>query len=245
MHGDAASTTALLRELRSGLDVGGAIDVAVFPPFVYLPLVRQLLEESGDGALAMGAQNLSAFECGAYTGEVAAEMLADCGCRYVLVGHSERRALFAETDARVAAKFQRAQSAGLIPVLCIGEDLAQREADITLDVVRRQLQAVIDAAGVQALERAVLAYEPVWAIGTGHTASPGQAQEVHEALRATVARQAPEVAQGLRILYGGSVNAGNAEQLFAQKDIDGGLVGGASLQAQEFIDIVRAANAGV
>ncbi|HBP66717.1 MAG TPA: triose-phosphate isomerase, partial [Alcanivorax sp.] len=178
---------------------------------------------------------------GAFTGEVSAEMLVDMGCRYVIVGHSERREHFGEDDDLVASKFLRAQKAGLIPILCVGETLRQREAGDTEHVVVRQLMAVVEAAGSAAFDRAVLAYEPVWAIGTGLTASPEQAQAVHADLRAALAARDPDVAAGLRLLYGGSVKADNAAPLFAQPDIDGGLIGGASLNEKEFIAICRAA----
>jgi triosephosphate isomerase len=189
----------------------------------------------------LGAQNVSEFASGAYTGEVAATMLAESGCKFVLAGHSERRAIFGETDAQVAAKFAAAQKAGLTPVLCLGETLAEREASRTQEVVARQLDAVLDAAGVSAFGNAVLAYEPVWAIGTGRTASPEQAQEVHAFLRARVAARNAEVGAQLRILYGGSVKPANAAEIFAMEDVDGGLIGGASLVAEDFLAICRAA----
>jgi triosephosphate isomerase len=191
--------------------------------------------------VSVGAQNLSHEASGAFTGEVSGAMLLDCGVSHALVGHSERRALCGEDDAVVAAKYRAAQAAGLVPVLCIGETLAEREAGQTETVVARQLQAVIDACGVASLSRAVLAYEPVWAIGTGRTASPDQAQEVHAFLRGKIASLDARIADSLRILYGGSVKADNASTLFSQPDVDGGLVGGASLKAEEFLNICRAA----
>ena len=230
----------LVAELGAALataDLGSA-EVAVCPPFPYLQALGAELKGSGVG---LGAQTLCDHEDGAFTGEVSAEMLVDMGCRYVIVGHSERRELFGEDDDLVASKFLRAQKAGLIPILCVGETLRQREAGDTQHVVVRQLMAVVEAAGSAALDRAVLAYEPVWAIGTGLTASPEQAQAVHAALRAALAARDPDVAAGVRRLYGGSVKADNAAPLFAQPDIDGGLIGGASLNEKEFIAICRAA----
>jgi triosephosphate isomerase len=209
------------------------------PPFVYLPAVREWLQGS---ALELGAQNLADKEgTGAYTGEVSGAMLRDVGCTYVIVGHSERRALYGETDALVATKFQVAQRAGLIPIVCVGETLAEREAGQTSSVIERQLTAVVEAAGVQAFAKAVVAYEPVWAIGTGRTATPEQAQEVHAFIRGKIAARDATIAAGLSILYGGSVKGANARNLFAMADIDGGLVGGASLVAAEFLEIFRAA----
>lgn len=238
MHGNLASNASLLEEVKAGAS-GIACDVAVCVPFPYLGQAQSFLMGS---AVAWGAQNVSQHAQGAYTGEVAAEMLCDFGCRYVLVGHSERRALYGESDSLVADKFVAAQAAGLVPVLCIGETLAEREAGKTGAVVTRQLASVIERAGVEALERAVLAYEPVWAIGTGKTASPVEAQDVHAAIRAQVAAGNSGVAAGLRILYGGSVKPQNAADLFAQPDIDGGLIGGAALVAGDFLAICRAAN---
>ena len=189
----------------------------------------------------MGAQNLSAEAGGAFTGEVSGPMLKDGGCDYVLVGHSERRALMGESDSVVAAKFAAAQEHGLTPVLCVGESLEERQSDNTLAVIRTQFSAVAEAAGIEAFENAVVAYEPVWAIGTGETATPEQAQEVHAALRAMAASRSAKIAAGLRLLYGGSCNAANAEELFSMADIDGGLIGGASLKAADFVAIGKAA----
>jgi triosephosphate isomerase len=188
-----------------------------------------------------GAQNLSEHSAGAYTGEVSAAMLADFGCRYVIVGHSERRAMYGDGDSVVAAKFIAAQAAGLKPILCLGETLAERDAGVTLDVVGKQLDAVLAAAGVGSLAGAVIAYEPVWAIGTGRTASPAQAQEVHAAIRGRVAERDIAIAGALQVLYGGSVKAQSAGELFACEDIDGGLVGGASLVVDEFVSICESA----
>ncbi len=237
MNGTRASIEALLQAVLNQLAEVQA-DVLVCAPFVYLGLVQQHVSGSN---LAWGAQNVSEHQAGAYTGEVSAAMLSDFGCSHVIVGHSERRALYGETDAVVARKFSAAAAAGMTPVLCVGETLEERERGETAQVTGRQLQAVIDHAGVAALAHAVLAYEPVWAIGTGRTASADQAQQVHHELRARVAETDAGVAGALRILYGGSVKGSNAAELFAMADIDGGLIGGASLDAGEFVTICRAA----
>ncbi|CAH0992237.1 Triosephosphate isomerase [Sinobacterium norvegicum] len=230
-----------IRELVSGL-VAEAADsvqatVAVCPPFIYLTTVAKLL---ADSAIELGAQNCSAESSGAYTGEVSVEMLADVGSRYVLVGHSERRALFGETDQDVGSKFLAVKAADLTPVLCVGEDLAQREAGDALSVIESQLNAVAGMSDANVFDSAVIAYEPVWAIGTGKTASPEQAQEVHQFIRAFVEKTNAQVAAKVQILYGGSVKASNAEELFSQRDIDGALVGGAALNAVEFATICKA-----
>jgi triosephosphate isomerase len=238
MHGDLARNERLIKGLLGKAGQFGGAEVAVCVPYPYLAQVGSMLSAT---PLLWGAQNLSEHAAGAYTGEVSAEMLAEFGCRYVIVGHSERRALYGDTDAVVVAKFMAAQAAGLTPILCLGETLAERDAGVTLDVVGGQLDAVLAAAGVSALARAVVAYEPVWAIGTGRTASPGQAQEVHAAIRGRVAAQDGGVAGALRLLYGGSVKAQNAAELFACADIDGGLVGGASLVVDEFVSICESA----
>jgi len=236
MHGSLATNLELLRSVRNG--VCGQAEVAVCVPYPYLAQARAVLEGS---SVAWGAQDVSEHAQGAWTGEVSAAMLVDFACRYVLVGHSERRSFFGDTDAVVAAKFAAAQKAGLTPVLCVGESLAERESGITGEVVTRQIDAVLASSGVAAFARAVVAYEPVWAIGTGRTASPEQAQEVHALIRARFARDSAEVAAGLRILYGGSVKANNAAELLGQADIDGGLIGGASLVAADFLAICAAA----
>ena len=238
MNGSLAAIDTLLRDLKAVIADSDGVDVAVCPPFPYLPQVSELLRACNIG---YGAQNVALEASGAFTGEVSAAMLKDMGCRYVIVGHSERRALYGETSDIVAQKFVMAQREGLIPIVCVGETLAQREAGQTLAVVSEQLQCVIEAAGVAAFEHAALAYEPVWAIGTGKTASPAQAQEVHRHLRQLVASSSVEVSQQLRILYGGSVKADNAAELFAEADLDGALVGGASLVAQDFAVISKAA----
>jgi triosephosphate isomerase len=236
MHGSLATNLELLQSVRNG--VSGQAEVAVCVPYPYLAQARAVLEGS---SVAWGAQDVSEHAQGAWTGEVSAAMLVDFACRYVLVGHSERRSFFGDTDAVVAAKFAAAHKAGLTPVLCVGESLAERESDITGEVVTRQIEAVLANSGVAAFARAVVAYEPVWAIGTGRTASPEQAQEVHALIRARFARDSAEVAAGLRILYGGSVKANNAAELLGQADIDGGLIGGASLVAADFLAICAAA----
>jgi triosephosphate isomerase (TIM) len=228
MNGSRASNRALLEALLAALPRKTGVEVVVCPPYPYL---QQVSEHLAGTPIASGAQNVSEHAPGAYTGEVSAAMIKEFGCRYAIVGHSERRQLYGETDARVAAKFAAAQGAGLTPILCVGETLAQREAGATEEVVARQLQAVLEKADFGA---AVLAYEPVWAIGTGRNATPEQAQAVHAFLRKRVS---PET----RILYGGSVKAQNAAAIFAMPDVDGGLIGGASLLAKEFIEIARAA----
>ncbi len=237
MHGSLQANAALLERLKSGMP-GLQCEVAVCAPFPYLAQLQALLAST---QVRWGAQSVSEHVSGAYTGEVSAAMLCEFGCRYVLVGHSERRSLFGESDAVVAAKFVAAREAGLVPILCLGETLVEREAGATAAVVSRQLDAVIDRAGVAALASAVVAYEPVWAIGTGVTASPAQAQEVHAAIRKRVADLDAGLAEGLRILYGGSVKPQNAAELFAQDDIDGGLIGGAALVADDFLAICQAA----
>jgi len=238
MNGSLSANGGLLADILAGLgDV--ACEVVVCPPFPYLAQAQAMLSASPVG---LGAQTLSEHPAGAFTGEVGAEMLREFGCRYVLVGHSERRSLFGESDVVVAAKLAAALAAGLVPVLCLGETLAEREAGQTEAIVSRQLQAVLDRVGVVALSGVVLAYEPVWAIGTGLTATPAQAQAVHAHIRACLAARDAKVAAEVRILYGGSVKPQNAQELFGQQDIDGGLIGGASLVAEDFLAICRAAN---
>ncbi len=237
MHGSLSANQALLEAVRAGA-AGLKAQVAVCVPYPYLAQAQSILAGSN---VAWGAQDVSEHLQGAYTGEVSASMLKDFGCRYVIVGHSERRSYYGDTDAIVAAKFAAAQKAGLVPILCVGETLAERESNVTAQVVIRQLDAVISTVGVAALADAVVAYEPVWAIGTGKTATPAQAQEVHALIRAHVAKVDPGVAAGLQILYGGSVKPANAKELFGQPDIDGGLIGGASLVAEDFLGICSAA----
>ena len=238
MHGSQATNQALLAELESYVRPEWPIDIAVFPPYVYLADAVRALE---DGRIQVGAQDVCAEAGGAFTGQVGASMLKDVGCSYVIVGHSERRRWYHEDDALVARKFAAALAGGLKPVLCVGETLEEREAKQTESVVSRQVDAVIAMHGVGGFADAVLAYEPVWAIGTGRTASPEQAQQVHEFLRSRIGAHDAKMAGRLRILYGGSVKAGNAAELFAMPDVDGGLVGGASLSADEFRQICAAA----
>jgi len=237
MNGSRAASTALLATLKREL---GSVrtEVAVCPPYLYIPLAAEALTGT---PIAWGGQNLDVHAAGAYTGEVSGAMLKDYGCAYAIVGHSERRALFEESDALVAEKFAAAQSAGLVPILCVGETLAEREAGQTEAVVARQLDAVLARHGIVSFANAVVAYEPVWAIGTGKTATAQQAQDVHAFIRARLVALDAGVAGGLRILYGGSVKGSNAKEIFAQPDVDGGLIGGASLQAEEFLTIARAA----
>ncbi|MBO3276697.1 triose-phosphate isomerase [Pseudomonas schmalbachii] len=238
MHGTRSSVSELIKGLQQ-LALPTDVEVAVFPPYLYIEQVLKGLEGK---SIAVGAQNCALEpEQGALTGEIAASQLADAGCRLVLVGHSERRQIIGEGDDVVSRKFAAAQSCGLIPVLCIGESREEREAGRTLEVVGRQLGSVIENLGVEVFSRAVVAYEPVWAIGTGLTATPEQAQQVHAAIRAQLAAEDAEVAQGVRLLYGGSVKAANAAELFGMPDIDGGLIGGASLNADEFGAICCAA----
>jgi triosephosphate isomerase len=238
MNGSLESVRGLLDGIKQGLADVKRAEVAVCPPYVYIPEVEKRLTGS---EIAWGGQDLSAETSGAYTGEVAASMLNDFGCKYVIVGHSERRTYHAESDQLVAKKYAVARAAGLVPILCIGETLEEREAGTTNEVVARQLDAVIALEGVDALADGVIAYEPVWAIGTGKTATPEQAQEVHAFIRGRVAEKSADVAQGLRILYGGSMKPGNAAELIGKPDIDGGLIGGASLKAEDFLGICTAA----
>ncbi|QYY80514.1 MULTISPECIES: triose-phosphate isomerase [Pseudomonas] len=238
MNGSSAANAGLLRSLLPVISSLEGVEVALCPPFPYLSTVADLLDDSD---VALGAQNLSTELTGAYTGEVGGTMLRDIGCRFVLVGHSERRALYGEDDACVAKKFATALQAGLIPVLCVGETLVQRQSGETQAIVTAQLNAVLNAVGFNDLVKGVIAYEPVWAIGTGETATPEQAQAVHRHIRQWLASQHRAAAADCRILYGGSVKADNAEQLFSQPDIDGGLIGGASLDAMSFAAICSAA----
>jgi triosephosphate isomerase len=239
MNGSLGESRQLVDALRKGVSSTASATMLLCPPFVYLPVVHGWLQGS---PIVLGGQDLADKPgTGAYTGEVSGQMLRDVGCSHVIVGHSERRALYGETDAVVAAKFKAAQAAGLVPIVCVGETLEQREGGATRSVIERQVAAVVDAAGVHAFAKAVIAYEPVWAIGTGRTATPEQAQEVHAFIRGMIAARDATIAAGLSVLYGGSVKGANARSLFAMADIDGGLVGGASLAAAEFLDIFRAA----
>ncbi|MCU7960746.1 MAG: triose-phosphate isomerase [gamma proteobacterium symbiont of Bathyaustriella thionipta] len=238
MNGSRDSVRTLLDGIKAGMADVSVAEVAVCPPAIYIADVQQQLEGS---AIGCGGQDVSTQASGAFTGEISTAMLQDFACRYTLVGHSERRTLHGEDDALVARKFSVASAAGLIPILCIGETLQEREANETESVVSRQLDAVIELDGIEALADCIIAYEPVWAIGTGKTASSAQAQEVHAFIRQKLAELNADVAEGVRILYGGSVKGSNAEELFGQTDIDGGLIGGASLMADDFLAICRAA----
>lgn len=236
MHMSRTSADTLVRAI--GTAGTNDADVAVFPPYVYL---AELIAQHRTSPLSFGAQDVSEHVQGAYTGEVAASMLKDIGATHVLVGHSERRQYHAESSMRVAAKFAQAQAAGLIPVLCVGETLDQRDAGATEAIIAAQLDAVIQNSGIATFAAAIVAYEPVWAIGTGRTATPAQAQAVHAFIRGKLAAVDATIASSLRVLYGGSVKPANAAELFAQADIDGGLIGGASLVAEDFLAICAAA----
>jgi len=234
LNGSLAANEALL----AACEALAGVDMAVCVPFPYLAQVASRL-----GGMALGAQTVSEFQSGAYTGEVSAEMLAEMGCRYVIVGHSERRALFGEDDATVGRKAAAALRAGLVPIVCVGESLSERDAGRVMEVIGRQLDAVRESIGAQGLSRTVIAYEPVWAIGTGRAASAEEAQAVHAAIRRQLAKYGAPAAE-IRILYGGSVKTDNAQALFAMPDVDGGLIGGASLVAQDFMAVCRAAITG-
>ena len=237
MNGSRDSVNTLVDGINAGMSDISGVEVLVCAPYVFLADVQGMLSGS---ALKLGAEDCATETSGAFTGEIAAPMLAEFGCSHVIVGHSERRSLFGESDEVVASKYARVQDAGMVPILCVGELLKEREQGITEEVVARQLDAVINASGVASLANAVIAYEPVWAIGTGLTASPEQAQEVHAFIRARVAAHDAEVAAGVRILYGGSMKPSNAAELIGQADVDGGLIGGASLVAEDFLGICRA-----
>ncbi|PCJ50925.1 MAG: triose-phosphate isomerase [Gammaproteobacteria bacterium] len=252
MHGNHAENQRLLKAIDNQLDGDLQTKVMVFPPFTYLSQIADLLSNSssilegknegkGKSKIDLGAQTLSEHKSGAFTGEISAAMLVDLGCSHVLVGHSERRSLYNESSQLVANKFAAALEAGLTPILCIGETLSERDAGRTMDIVFRQIDAVLDTAGIAGLSKGIIAYEPVWAIGTGKTASPEQAQEVHSEIRSHLDELDQELANNMQILYGGSVNATNASELFAMVDIDGGLIGGAALKADDFFKICVAA----
>lgn len=239
MHGSRELVHVLLEDIKNNIKYDAGIKAIVFPPAIFLPQTQEILHGSN---IEWGAQNIAVELEGAYTGEISGPMLVEFGCRYVLVGHSERRLLFKENDEVIANKFATAQKVGLIPVLCVGETLEQHNAGLTEQVVTQQLQRVLARNnGVQALENAIIAYEPVWAIGTGLTASPDQAESVHAVLRKGIAEHSAKIADQVCILYGGSVKSANAKGLFTMPDIDGGLIGGASLQAPEFLRIYQAA----
>lgn len=236
LHGTRAMASALVGSIVESVPAG--VDMVLFPPFPYL---REVCAACAGSGIGVGGQDVSTHDAGAYTGEVSAPMLRDVGCSHALVGHSERRQLHGESDALVAAKVAQALAQGLTPVLCVGETLAERDAGETDSVVARQLGAVVARCGIAAFAHVVVAYEPVWAIGTGRTATPAQAQEVHSLLRSQLARDDARIADSIRIVYGGSVKPGNAAELFAAADIDGGLIGGAALVATDFLSICAAA----
>jgi triosephosphate isomerase len=239
MNGDRQSIARLLDGIRAAAEPADGAEIAVCPPYVYLSEVLQRLQGTGIG---LGAQDVAQHPPGAYTGEVAATMLVDCGCRFVIVGHSERRRLFGDTDAVVAAKTAAALNAGLAPIVCVGEQLAEREAGRTLAVIEAQLQAIFSVNALTEEPALVIAYEPVWAIGTGRTATPEQAERVHAHIRAWLAARADIAARRIRIIYGGSVTAENATSLLAMPNVDGGLIGGAALKADAFVSICHAAH---
>ncbi len=241
MNGSTAANAALVSGIVDGVPAGSGFSLLVCPPFPYLASIASMVAGS---PVKLGAQNVSEHESGAYTGEVAPAMLKDIGCEFVIVGHSERRSLYGESSFQVAAKFQAAQAAGLTPILCLGETLEERQDGSTESVVDFQLNAVLDAAGIDAFRSAVIAYEPVWAIGTGMTATPEQAQDVHRHIRARLAEKDGGVAESTQILYGGSMKGENAAGLLGMADIDGGLIGGASLKANDFLAIAAAAAQG-
>lgn len=238
MHGSRTDNARLVEALLAGLSDRNSAQCIVCPPAVYLADVGRQIQGS---RVKLGAQTVCAESVGAYTGEIAASMLCDLGCAYVIVGHSERRSLYGESDELVARKYAASLAVGLTPILCVGESLSEREAGQTEVVVARQLDTVLRLSGIASFGNAVIAYEPVWAIGTGRTASPEQAQAVHAFIRGRLASHDAKIAGSTRILYGGSVKAGNAAELFANRDVDGGLIGGASLKADEFLAIVAAA----
>lgn len=238
MNGSLESITELMQGIKAGLGEVTNADMAVCPPAVYLLRVSGLIDQD---TIGLGSQNICDQASGAYTGELAPSMLKEAGCQYAIIGHSERRSLYGESDELIAARFAMAVESGITPILCIGETLEERESGVTEDVVSRQLDAVIQTQGIEALGQCVIAYEPVWAIGTGKTATPEQAQAVHAYIRNKLAALNSDVAEKVQILYGGSMNAANAQELLSQPDIDGGLIGGASLKAADFLAIGKSA----
>ena len=238
MNGSNAVNAELVDGIIAGMPASDSVELLICPPFPYLGALAARIDGS---RLMLGAQTLSEHDSGAHTGEIAPSMLVDMGCKYVLVGHSERRAIYGEDNATVAAKYAAAQKVGLTPVLCVGETLEERQAGQTESIIDQQLNAVLDTAGIASVGSAVIAYEPVWAIGTGQTATPEQAQEVHAHIRHVIGAQDENIAAGVQILYGGSVKGDNAAGLFSMPDIDGGLIGGASLKSDDFLAIAEAA----
>jgi len=239
MNGSSESNKLLIDGIKQGLGEVKKAQVVVCPPSVYLGQVKDLVDGTD---ILLGVQNVSEAVSGAYTGEISVSMIGDFNCKYAILGHSERRSLYGETDELVAKKFAAVKEAHLVPIFCVGELLEEREANQTEDVVARQIDAVINLVGISAFKDVVIAYEPVWAIGTGKTATPQQAQDVHAFIRQRLATHDAEIAQQTRILYGGSVKPSNAKEIFNMSDIDGGLIGGASLQAEDFLAICTAAN---
>lgn len=241
LNGSQSSVTTLAQEIVAGCQELDQVEVLVCPVYVHIPMVQGIVDGKG---VALGAQDASIQDTGAFTGEVSSDMLSEFGCGYVIIGHSERRSLFGDSNEVVAQKFVSVQKAGLTPVLCVGESLEERESGVTEQIVGEQLDAVISLAGIEALAQSVIAYEPVWAIGTGKTASPQQAQDVHAFIRNKLSQVNADVAAGVRVLYGGSVKPDNAQELFSMEDIDGGLIGGASLKSEDFLAICQAATPG-
>lgn len=239
MNGSNAANDSLISKITSGIVSDIGCKLLVCPPFPYLASINSKISSS---SVSIGSQNISEYKDGAYTGETSASMLKDLGCEYAIVGHSERRAIFNESNEDIAAKFIAAQSVGIFPILCVGETLEEREKGKTEEIVIRQLDTVIGVAGIDAFASAVIAYEPVWAIGTGMTATPDQAQEVHSQIRCRVAEKSSVIADKIQILYGGSMKGENAAGLLSMPDIDGGLIGGASLKAEDFLAIAAAAS---
>ena len=241
MNGSTAGNQGLVAGIVAGAPDSASVELLICPPYPYL---ASIAAATAGSKVAVGAQNVSEHQSGAYTGEVAPSMLLDCGCKYVIVGHSERRSLYGESSADVANKFKTALEAGLRPILCVGETLEQRQANSTEAVIDEQLNTVIDVVGIAAFASAVIAYEPVWAIGTGMTATPEQAQDVHHHIRNLLSSQDTAIAESIQILYGGSMKGENAAGLLTMPDIDGGLIGGASLKAADFLAIAEAAAQG-
>lgn len=239
LNGNKQSISGLLEGILGGIQDVKKAEVAVCPPAVYLAQVADILKDS---PVQYGAQNVCEHDSGAYTGEVSAPMLTEFGCKYTIIGHSERRSIYGETDEQIVQKFAALKNVGIIPILCVGELLEEREAGKTEQVVGKQIDAVLNVTGIEQFKNSVIAYEPVWAIGTGVTASPEQAQDVHAFIRQRLAAKDADIAEGIQILYGGSVKPDNAVELFAKPDIDGGLIGGASLDAAGFLSICCAAN---
>ena len=238
MNGDLVMTSELIDEIASGHADYDACEVLICPPF---PLLARAANKIQNTPILLGAQNLSEYDSGAYTGEVSASMLADIGCQYVIIGHSERRAIMLETNKMIRDKFNAAIDSNLIPILCVGETLEQKNQELTMEVIKEQLNSVMDD-NIESMTNAIIAYEPVWAIGTGLTATPEEAQSIHRFIRGIISSISQEIADKIQILYGGSVNGGNAKGLFSMPDIDGGLIGGASLTASDFLSIVKATN---